>query len=301
MSRFGTGMSQPLGVLEELLRNAQAHSRERWGQVMDVSPLSGGSINRVYRVDLSGGRKLVFKWHPSPPQGFFEAEREGLEALRVHGPLRVPAVYAAGSHGIVMEWLPPAVGEHHRQAEALGVGLAQQHRATAPLYGWEKDNFIGLLPQTNRQSRRWVDFFRDGRLRPQLELAEKKGRLTPQRRRWAEKVLERLEEWIDEEALSPSLLHGDLWGGNWMATVHGPALIDPAVGYGDREMDLAMAQLFGGFPPAFFEAYREAYPLRAGYEERRPLYQLYYLLIHLNLFGESYGPPVDRILRRYGQ
>lgn len=305
MSALGGRMTEPLAVLEELLGTAHADFRESastaWGRVVEASLLAGGSINRVYRVRLSGGRELVFKWHPSPPRGFFEAERDGLKALHAVGVLRVPRVYAAGPRGIVMEWLPPApAGEDRRQAEVLGRGLAQQHRKTAALYGWEKDNYIGLLPQYNRQNRRWVDFFRECRLRPQLKLAQTRGRLNPQRRRWAERVLERLEEWIDEEAVSPSLLHGDLWGGNWMATVDGPALIDPAVCYGDREMDLAMAELFGGFPRAFFDAYREAYPLAAGYEDRRPLYQLYYLLIHLNLFGESYGPQVDEVLRRYG-
>src|SRR5690606_12038734 len=117
-----------------------------------------------------------------------EAERDGLEALRACGALKVPEVYAAGPHGILLEWLPPApAGEHHGQAEALGAGLARQHRVKASYYGWEKDNFIGLLPQRNRRSRRWVDFFRDGRLRPQLQLAEHRGLLNPQRRRWAER------------------------------------------------------------------------------------------------------------------
>lgn len=209
-----------------------------------------------------------------------------------------------------MEWLesPSADGAGDRMAhgEALGRGLAELHRAGAAdfgypdAFGYPKDNFVGLLPQKNGWMSRWSEFYRDRRLLPQLEIAAEHGRLTSQRRRLADRLLERLTDWIDDSAVRPSLLHGDLWGGNWLVTTDGPAVIDPAVYFGDREMDLAMASLFGGFPDTFFRSYREAFPLLSGYEERIPLYQLYYLLIHLNIFGESYGPSVDRLLRRYG-
>lgn len=185
--------------------------------------------------------------------------------------------------------------------EALGQGLAAIHRTTAGAYGFDHDNFVGLLPQPNGWSESWISFYRERRLVPQLEIAARLGRLTPERRTLSERLLDRLPRWIDDTAVRPALVHGDLWHGNWLDTVDGPALIDPAAYYGDREMDLAMASLFGGFSEAFWRAYEEAYPLLPGHEERRPLYQLYYLLIHLNIFGEQYGPGVDRILRAYGR
>jgi fructosamine-3-kinase len=134
----------------------------------------------------------------------------------------------------------------------------------------------------------------------QRDLAAHLGHLPAHRARLLDRLMSRLSEWIDESQCKPSLLHGDLWGGNWMVSAVGePVLIDPAVYVGDREADLAMSALFGGFPPSFYAAYREVYPLAPGYEDRQPLYQLYYLLCHLNLFGEGYGGSVDNILRRY--
>lgn len=262
-------------------------------------PVSGGDISAAYRVDRSAGPPHFFKWQPDPPEGFFQAEKAGLEALSAAGGLRIPICYAAAHNGILMEWLPTA-GSQESQGEELGRGLARQHRCVSDRFGLGHDNFIGVLPQTNRPDTSWLRFFRDQRLGLQFETARALGRMNPSRERWAHRLLDRLPEWVHDGHVVPSLLHGDLWGGNWLATDQGPALIDPAVYYGDREIDLAMASLFGGFPRAFFQAYEEAYPLALGWEDRRPLYQLYYLLVHLNAFGESYGSQVDRILRRYG-
>ena len=145
-----------------------------------------------------------------------------------------------------------------------------------------------------------MSFYRDERLGAQRDLARQRGHLPRERARLLDRLIERLDEWIDERHVQPSLLHGDLWGGNWMVALDGqPVLIDPAVYFGDREADLAMTSLFGGFPPDFYSAYNEVFPFAPGYRERQPLYQLYYLLVHLNLFGESYGPRVDGILRQY--
>jgi fructosamine-3-kinase len=144
-----------------------------------------------------------------------------------------------------------------------------------------------------------VDFFRESRLGYQMELARRSGYLLGGRARLLEKLLARLENWLPVQPPA-SLLHGDLWGGNWLTTAQGePALIDPAVYYGHREAELAFTELFGGFPAAFYHAYEEAWPLDAGYVERKALYNLYHLLNHLNLFGEGYGGQVDAILRRY--
>lgn len=271
--------------------------------VRSMEPLAGGSINRVYKVELSTEDTFVFKWHAAPPPGFFSAEADGLRALSDAKALRIPQVYAVGNCGILLEWLPKGGrrGSELRNAgRELGEGLAKLHRTFGAAYGYCRDNFIGLLPQANARTQSWIDFYRDFRLRPQLQLAERLGYLHATRRRFAERLLERLSDFIDESAVRPSLLHGDLWAGNWLETSDGPALIDPAVYYGDREVDLAMAHLFGGFPRSFFQAYAACFPLTPGHEERRPIYQLYYLLVHLNLFGEAYGPQVDRVLVRYG-
>ncbi|HSH81210.1 MAG TPA: fructosamine kinase family protein, partial [Herpetosiphonaceae bacterium] len=142
--------------------------------------------------------------------------------------------------------------------------------------------------------------FRERRLRPQMDLARAGGRLPATRERLLDRLLERLDRWIDHRPEPPSLIHGDLWGGNWLTNTNGrPALIDPAVYYGHREAELAMCRLFGGFPDTFFAAYDEAWPPLPGRDERLPLLQLYHLLNHLNLFGEGYGGQVDGVLRRY--
>lgn len=269
------------------------------GEPHRLTPLSGGSINRVYRVDCAGGMTLVFKYRRDAPGDFFAAERRGLQRLRETNTVLVPRALAVDEKGILLEWLPPAPGaDENEQGRRLGRALAALHEHTAAAYGLDHDNYIGLLPQTNRPNPSWTAFYREQRLEPQVKLAHDRGRLTPQRKQGLAKVLDRLPQWIDEQAVAPSLLHGDLWAGNWLATQWGPALIDPAVYFGDPEVDLAMAALFGGFPRTFFEAYLEARPLPPGHEERRVLYQLYYLLIHLNLFGESYGSSVDAALRR---
>lgn len=262
--------------------------------------LAGGDINQVFRLEAANGQVWLAKICLDAPKHFFAAEARGLQELRTARALRVPEVFAVDAEGILLEWLEPAAGAEREQGAELGRGLAHLHRMTRDRYGFEENNFIGMLPQNNPWQPSWIDFYREARLLPQMELAAQKGRFGSNRRRLADRLLDRLPEWIDEAEVEPSLLHGDLWGGNWLATRHGPALIDPAVCYGDREMDLAMSRLFGGFPPEFYRAYNEEFPVRPGHQDREALYQLYYLLVHLNLFGESYGPAVDRILRRYG-
>ncbi|MFN8457131.1 MAG: fructosamine kinase family protein [Anaerolineae bacterium] len=194
-------------------------------------------------------------------------------------------------------WKPAPKLYHRGDA---GNRSAALHRVFGPSFGLEQDNFIGANPQSNLPNDNWLAFFREQRLAFQMELARRNGYLTPQRARWLEKLLARLGDWLPAQPPA-SLLHGDLWGGNWLTLASGePALIDPAVYYGHREADLAFTELFGGFPATFYTAYQSAWPLEAGYEERKHLYNLYHLLNHLNLFGEGYGSSVDSILRRYG-
>lgn len=274
------------------------------GQVADATPVHGGDINQTARVRLSGGLEILVKWHFNALPGLFSAERRGLELLRSAGALRVPKVLAQKEAAadcpafIALEWLATG-SKSNASAAALGSRLATQHRVLATSFGLDHNNFIGANPQLNRLSADWVAFFREQRLGFQMELARRNRLLPTQRARQLALLLNRLDNWLPAHPPA-SLLHGDLWGGNWLTTTSGePALIDPAVYYGHREADLAFTELFGGFPAAFYSAYSETWPLDAGYAERKNLYNLYHLLNHLNLFGESYGASIDAILQRY--
>ncbi|MEM8530028.1 MAG: fructosamine kinase family protein [Chloroflexota bacterium] len=268
--------------------------------------VGGGDISQAVhlRTDQS---TYILKWSERGLPGFFDAEAHGLTLLASTGAVRVPEVIASQSDVagqpdfLLLEWLAaPPSSSRRVAAEALGHALATLHQSTAAAYGLDCDNYIGATPQPNEWMTSWVTFFRERRLRFQTELAQRYGRLSGDRAHRMEQLLDRLDTWIDEQAVQPALLHGDLWGGNFIIGPGGaPALIDPAVSYGDREADLSFTTLFGGFPDAFYHAYEEAWPLAAGWQERRDLYNLYHLLNHLNLFGESYGSSVDTVLRRY--
>lgn len=275
------------------------------GPLGEVRRVGGGDINQAARVTTSQGDYFV-KWHTAPPPAFFEREADGLSRLAASQAVRVPAVVGYGTVPgektafLILEWIDRGGGKHARAAEQLGRQLAGMHLQRQPRYGLPVDNYIGRLPQPNRQTGSWIDFYRAERLGAQRDQAAQGGRLPARRARLLDQLMDSLDRWIDESTCQPSLLHGDLWGGNWMVAADGePVIIDPAVYVGDREADLAMTALFGGFPGSFYRAYDEVFPLAPGYEERQPLYQLYYLLCHLNLFGESYGGSVDRILHQY--
>jgi protein-ribulosamine 3-kinase len=179
---------------------------------------------------------------------------------------------------------------------ALARTLARVHSTHGEAFGWPRSNYIGKTPQLNRSSRSWIDFWRDARLAPQLELA-RSNNLPPQLLRKGERLLEVLPGLLAEHRPAASLLHGDLWGGNAGFLASGePVLFDPAVYWGDREADLAMTELFGGFPPAFYSAYTEIAPLSSGYVRRKPLYNLYHVLNHANLFGGGYAFQAERMI-----
>lgn len=288
-----------------MLPTALATALEKqFGALEDVAPVSGGDISHAARVRLNGGQPVLVKWRTGLPLGLFTAERHGLELLRTANTLRVPKVLAQSEPAdgcpayIVMEWLGRGTVTPQVE-EALGQGLAQLHRVTANQYGLEYDNFIGANPQPNPPAGTWIEFFGEHRLGYQAKLAAQNGYLPKHRARLLEKLQTRLGDWLP--ALPPaSLLHGDLWGGNWLTTNSGePALIDPAVYYGHREAEIAFTELFGGFSATFYAAYNQAWPLESDYSERKDLYNLYHLLNHLNLFGEGYGGGVDSILREY--
>jgi fructosamine-3-kinase len=270
------------------------------GAIRSITPVGGGDINEAARVETTDARYFV-KWNYRPRPRMFQVEARGLNLLAAAHALRIPRVIAVIDQpaALVLEWIDLGSNKS-AAAEALGRGLAQQHRSTAEQYGLDHDNYIGSTPQPNTQARSWIEFYRLHRLGVQRDLAHRNGYLTSDRARRLDRVMDHLDQWIDEASVVPALLHGDLWGGNNLIDTQGsPVLIDPAVYYGDRAAEIAFTELFGGFSPRFYAAYNEAWPLDRGYADRRDLYNLYHLLNHLNLFGEGYGGSVDAILRHY--
>ena len=252
-------------------------------------PVSGGDISSAWRLDAPG-QSLFLKTGPSSSYEMFSAEAEGLQELAQANAVRVPAVLAFGEHAgnafVALEWL--RLGNADSACERLfGQQLAALHRTTKPQCGWHRDNTIGLTPQHNPWSDDWVAFYREHRLGYQLELAARNG-FTGALQTEGARLLKRLPIFFENYSPVESLLHGDLWGGNWACFEGQPVIFDPAVYYGDRETDLAMTRLFGGFGKAFYDAYESSWPLQPGYRERVDLYQLYHVLNHLNLFGSGY-------------
>jgi protein-ribulosamine 3-kinase len=269
--------------------------------VRNAAGLSGGDINDAFELELEDGRRLFMKTHRKAPRGMFQAEARGLAWLAEARALHVPGVVAVGDDRVsflVLELVEP--GPRRRGFdEELGRALATLHRVSPATFGLDHDNFIGSLQQSNRRHARWADFFQSERLEPQLRLAVEQGRATAAMRRGFERLFARLATLVGPEE-PPARLHGDLWGGNLHVTRDGaPCLIDPAAYGGHREVDLAMMRLFGGFGERVFSAYSEAFPLAPAYAERVPLYQLYPLLVHVNLFGGGYAASVERVLERY--
>jgi protein-ribulosamine 3-kinase len=260
----------------------------------------GGSINESHRWESSAG-PLFVKVAPAAARAMFEAEAEGLEELRRGNAVRVPRALGIASTetevALALEWID--FGSASRAStRALGEQLAAQHRVSADAFGWHRDNTIGSTPQSNRWCADWGRFFRERRLRPQLDLARANGfhgRLQAR----GEALLDRLDRLLPSSAEPPSLLHGDLWGGNWATDGRGkPVIFDPAVYFGDRVADIAMTKLFGGFGSEFYAAYEAAWPLPADVDTRSELYNLYHVLNHLNLFGGGYLSQAVRMLDR---
>lgn len=271
--------------------------------IVSRSPVSGGCIANGLRLETSTGRRYFCKQSATLPPAMFTAEARGLLALRCDGGPRVPqpvAVFTGGRESfILMEWVEAgrASGGFQRR---FGGKLARMHRTLAgDRFGFEADNFIGSTPQPNPWSDSWLAFFAEQRLGFQTRRAVDAGRLDARTARAVESIMGRVGDLLVEPP-RPSLLHGDLWGGNFLcdSTVE-PVLIDPAVYYGHPEADLAMTELFGGFGADFYGGYREVSPLQPGYRDRRDLYNLYHMLNHLNIFGHGYLAGVQSIVGRY--
>lgn len=266
----------------------------------EARSVGGGSIHSAWML-ADGGRRYFVKLNGTASLPMFAAEADGLAALRAVDAVRVPAVIASGLAAgyafLVLEHLEMGALDRAGGA-ALGRALARLHRATGAHFGWPSDNFIGATPQENRPNAGWAAFYGRQRLLPQLRRARANGmerKLVEQGENLAEKVA----AFFVEGEPAASLLHGDLWSGNAAQLADGtPAIFDPAVHYGDREADVAMAELFGGFPEAFYAAYREAWPLSPAFETRKVLYNLYHVLNHYNMFGAGYLNQARRMIER---
>ena len=277
--------------------------------------LNGGDINRAYALTLNTGDKIFMKANAKNNASYFTAEATGLSAIADTHSIATPKILCTGTDDgedvgysfLLLSFI--TTGKKNKQYwESFAYELAQMHKSdcstlisenknTANSFGFFMDNFIGAHKQINTPSANWCDFFRDFRLVPQFHDAD--SYFTTEDRAKITKLLDNLENFLVEPE-APSLLHGDLWNGNVMCSPDGKAvLIDPACYIGNREADLAMTQLFGGFPQVFYDAYNEFYPLQPDYTERLDLYNLYQLLNHLNLFGPTYLEPVLGIIGEY--
>lgn len=269
--------------------------------IEETFPVGGGSINDAWRLETDAGRFFLKTNSADRFPGMFEAEADGLRRLREAGPLQVPEVIAHGEDHddsfLLLTWVEGGIRDPAFW-ERFGRGLAQLHRHTQTLFGLERDNYIGSLPQRNTPAPDWPGFFIHQRLEPQLKMARDRRRVERGMAFRFERLFHQLDKLFPTEP--PALLHGDLWGGNFLCDATGlPVLIDPAVYYGHREMDLAMTRLFGGFDTTMYNAYQAEWPLEAGWEERVDVCDLYPLLVHVNLFGGGYVAQVESVLKRF--
>jgi len=287
------------GSSGELLAALQASVSDVAGsfRIERTTPVTGGCIHRCWLLE-GGGRRYFAKTNARSELDNFAAEADGLAALSAAG-ARVPMPVCQGQAGeqafLVLEHLELRGNGDYA---ALGHSLAKVHSISGESFGWRRDNYIGRTPQLNRRSPSWSDFWREARLGPQLELARKNGCGKSLLRKGAQ-LAEAVPGLLSEHAPAASLLHGDLWRGNAGFLADGtPVLFDPAVYRGDREADLAMTELFGGFPHAFYSAYAEVAPPAQGYAVRKTLYNLYHVLNHANLFGGGYAAQAERMIER---
>lgn len=278
-----TGLNEALGHIGQL----------QWGRAMH-----GGDINQAALIH-DGRTNWFVKFHDNAPARMFETEALALQEIAAGRCIRVPQAIAWGKDNntswLVLEYLELTSSG---PASLLGEQLAALHEISQAPFGWPQDNYIGTTPQLNRQSTNWTKFWRDCRLHPQLSMARSagfSGRLIDQ----GEHLLSQLDQLLEGHKPTASLLHGDLWSGNKAFTTGGqPVIFDPASYYGDRETDIAMTELFGGFEPAFYAAYQAHSPLSDGYDVRRDLYKLYHMLNHLNLFGGGYLSSCENLIER---
>ena len=269
-------------------------------EITSFDRLSGGDINSAFRLRTTSQDYFLKTNDSVSALAMFKAESAGLAELRKADCIKIPRVTASGSVSgvayLLMEFIPSKSGTSSQMSE-FGNQLAELHACTRPSFGLTHDNFIGSLPQSNAQMESWPDFYVERRLEPQFQMAFERGLMSVSEIPSSSEMLNAISSICQDS--KPSLLHGDLWSGNFLISEKGiPYLIDPAVYYGDCMVDIAMSKLFGGFSQAFYDAYFEKSVPIKNKSQKIDLYQLYYLLVHLNLFGTSYHPSVITIIKR---
>ena len=259
--------------------------------ILDIVPVSGGCINNTSKI-LTNEGSYFLKWNIDCDKNMFDLEKKGLEMLGSAQSIQTPKIISIGSEYLLMDFIE-TVSVNTSSWEEAGRAIAELHQISSKSFGLDYNNFIGTLIQDNQQKDMWVDFYINQRIYPQLL----SGNFPSSTIHLFEKFFINVEKFFPEEC--PSLLHGDFWQGNFLMSTDGIFLIDPAIYFGFREMDIAMTKLFGGFNNRFYEAYHEHFPLAEGWEERVDICNLYPLLVHANLFGGSYHSQLISIVKRF--
>lgn len=271
--------------------------------IIELQSLSGGCISNAYRVTTNSEKIYFLKFNSMGSSDMFIKEAHGLQELNKAGVIKIPEIISYDEDYILLEQVTSS-NKQKKFSEDFGRKFALLHKFTGKYYGFYEDNYIGSNKQINiseeNEKNNWTKFYFNKRILYQLELAEKIGNSTSELRKAIAALENKIDKIVFDNGESPSLLHGDLWGGNYLVDENGFAcLIDPAVYYGNREADLAMTKLFGGFDSRFYKSYDEAYPLPDGYEYRENIYKLYHVLNHLNLFGGGYYSQAMSLTRFY--
>ncbi len=277
--------------------------RHHFGSEMiieNVSPVPGGCINKTSKVTTNQGVFFI-KVNSLDQSDLFHKEQLGLLTLKQKSTLGIPEVIGLGSSNgnsyLILEWIEKGIANGSFW-DKFGQRLGLQHKVSSSQFGLDHDNHIGSLPQANNSHESWTDFFIEERLKPQLEMAHNSGLIGSSILTQFDILFTKLEPLVPDEP--PSLLHGDLWSGNFLCG-QGPEpyIFDPAVYFGHRETELAFTTMFGGFDQQFYSAYSEEYPIKPGFQDRIEIHNLYPLLVHVNLFGPSYLSGVERTLKRF--
>lgn len=285
-------------MIWEVIAEVITETTGEFFQVRDHRSIGGGCINQGYRIS-DGNRHYFVKLNQASQVAMFEAEMLGVKRMWETRTIRVPAPLGFGvvnnSSYIVLEWLDLKGHGSSQSWRKMGEQLAKMHRFQGGgKFGFEVNNTIGSTPQVNPWTENWVEFWQEHRIGYQLKLAKGKGGNFP----LGDQLLAAIPGLLANHHPQPSLVHGDLWGGNAAMTAEGePVIFDPATYFGDREVDLAMTELFGGFPMAFYQGYNEVWPVNEGYERRKVLYNLYHILNHFNLFGGGYDSQAHSMMK----
>ena len=285
---------------QELLKNIESVINEK---IVNSRSVSGGCISDSQIITTVSGKKYFLKINFDQPTDMFKSEANGLNELRKANTIRIPEVVSVNSHFILLECIESGT-RINNFFEDFGRKFAQLHKYKSDKYGFYENNYIGSTPQKNipdkNEESNWIEFYFNKRILFQYQLANKNGYADSRLTSLIKKLENKISDILKNSDETPCLIHGDLWGGNFIVDDIGQAcLIDPAVYYGHREADLAMTKLFGGFSPEFYNAYNEYYPLKDGYEYRENIYKLYHVMNHLNLFGTGYYSQTISLLNFY--